>query len=142
MRQIDQLLERYAPLLEQVQHRPPDLTATAALAAVLHSFYTGVEHIFLIIAKRFDQHTPAGSAWHRELLVQMSTATPQRTAIVSPTLAQELAAYLAFRHFFRHAYAVLLDWRRMEAIVGTLPDVWARAKMELTAFLDRQVQGG
>ena len=52
--QIDQLLEIYADLLEQVRRETPGLVEVAAVASVLHSFYNGLERIFLSIAKGID----------------------------------------------------------------------------------------
>ena len=48
--QIDQLLAVYADLVERVQQRPPDLVEMTAMASVLHSFYNGLENIFLSIS--------------------------------------------------------------------------------------------
>jgi hypothetical protein len=36
-----------------------------ALASVLHSFYNGLENIFLSIARHVDQQVPTGDRWHR-----------------------------------------------------------------------------
>ncbi len=49
--QIDLLFEAYADLLDRVQKRTPDLVEVTAVASVLHSFYNGLENIFLSIAK-------------------------------------------------------------------------------------------
>jgi len=76
--QLDQLLTVYADLLERVQQRTPDQVEVAAIASVLHSFYNGLENIFLSIAKGVDQQVPTGSQWHRDLLVQMSQQTMSR----------------------------------------------------------------
>ena len=58
--QIDQLLAVYADLVERVQQRPPDLVEITAIASVLHSFYNGLENIFLSIAKGVDQQVYTG----------------------------------------------------------------------------------
>ena len=34
-----------------------------ALGSVLHSFYTGLEGIFLTVAKRVDEQVPSGNRW-------------------------------------------------------------------------------
>lgn len=57
---IDHLLAAYADLLLQVEQKPPDLVQVTALASVLHSFYNGVESIFIIIAKEIDDAVPTG----------------------------------------------------------------------------------
>ncbi len=69
--QIDQLLTVYADLLGRVHQHTPDMVEVTAVASVLHSFYNGLENIFLSIAKGLDQQVPTGSQWHQDLLVQM-----------------------------------------------------------------------
>jgi len=66
--QIDHLLEVYVDLLGRAQHKTPDLVETAAIASILHSFYNGLENIFLAIAKGIDGDVPKGNRWHRNLL--------------------------------------------------------------------------
>jgi len=50
MGQIDHLFESYTELLSRVQTRPPDLVEMTAVASVLHSFYNGLENIFMSVA--------------------------------------------------------------------------------------------
>ncbi len=59
--QIDRLFELYADLLEQVQKGTPGLVDATAVASVLHSFYNGLENVFLSIAKGIDADVPAGA---------------------------------------------------------------------------------
>ena len=59
--QIDRLFEAYADLLERIHENKPDLVEITALASVLHSFYNGLENIFLSIAKGIDMDVPIGS---------------------------------------------------------------------------------
>ncbi|HZQ07472.1 MAG TPA: hypothetical protein VFD70_12905 [Anaerolineae bacterium] len=70
--QIDELFTIYADLLSRVQQREPDTVEIAAVASVLHSFYNGVENIFLTIAKGLDKRVPSGPQSHRDLIVQMT----------------------------------------------------------------------
>jgi len=56
--QIDQLLKSYTDILYRVQEDTPDLVELTALASVLHSFYNGLEKIFLVIAKKVDKNVP------------------------------------------------------------------------------------
>lgn len=79
---IDHLLAAYADLLLQVEQKPPDLVQVTALASVLHSFYNGVESIFIIIAKEIDGAVPTGDRWHRDLLEQMGMANEFREAVL------------------------------------------------------------
>lgn len=133
---IEQNFGAYSELLTQSYESKPDLVDMTAIAAVLHSFYNGVENIFLRVARRIDCSVPTGEQWHRELLAQMATKTDDRTAVVSNEMVEQLEEYLSFRHFFRHAYSVFLDWDELGALVVPLSDVWSKFKGELRSFLD------
>lgn len=133
--QIDHLLESYAALLEKVQVVEPDLVETTAVASVLHSFYNGLENIFLSIAKGVDSVVPNTAKWHRDLLTQMTKPTQSRRLVLTPETAQLLTAYMGFRHFYRHSYSFTLDWSEMEGLAASLDVVWDAAKSEVQAFL-------
>jgi len=122
--QIDELLAGYMPLLELVSTRSPDLTEITAIAAVLHSFYNGIENIFGIVAKEIDQEFPAGNNWHRTLLEQMAQSSRFRKPLINEKDRSSLLQYLSFRHFFRHAYSFHLDWEQMAPLVNQINSVW------------------
>jgi hypothetical protein len=44
---------------------------------------------------------------------------------------EELKQYLAFRHFFSHAYALELHPERMENLVVGMPSVFSRLMREI-----------
>jgi hypothetical protein len=134
--QIDQLLAVYADLVERVQQRPPDLVEITALASVLHSFYNGLENIFLSIAKGLDEQVPIGDQWHRDLLIHMTRETANRGSVISIALAKKLADYLGFRHFYRHSYSFFLEWDKLQGLVTSLREVWEQVKEELHEFLE------
>ncbi len=134
--QIDRLLGSYADLLELVQVESPGLIEITASASVLHSFYNGIENIFLTIAKRIDRDTPTGNRWHRDLLTRMTKSASNRKAVVSVETRERLADYLAFRHFYRHSYSYSLEWTELEGLVISLTGVWQQTKVELEEFLD------
>jgi len=52
---IDHLFESYADLLERAQAKSPDLVEITAVAAVLHSFYNGLEGLVTPLAKVWGQ---------------------------------------------------------------------------------------
>jgi len=70
--QIDKLFASYSELLNHAQNNEPNLVEITALASVLHSFYNGLENIFLTIAKRIDSQIPDTDQWHRNLLTNMT----------------------------------------------------------------------
>jgi hypothetical protein len=135
--QIDELFAVYGDLLSKTGRETPDPVEVAALGSILHSFYNGLENIFLRVAKELDRNIPAGSDSHRPLLDQIGQPTLQRPALLSQAVTQQLESYLLFRHFYRHSYTHLLNWVKLEPLVASLQTVWSQAKAELNMFLDR-----
>jgi hypothetical protein len=133
---IEELFSSYDVLFMCVNQRDPDSIELAALGTVLHSFYNGIEGIFLLIAKQIDGEVPNESAWHQVLMNRMTMPATKRPAVISSQAADQLASYMKFRHYFRHAYAFMLDWTRMKQLVKDLPSVWTAFKDEVTVFAE------
>ena len=138
--QIDHLFEVYADLLERARENTPDVVEITAMASILHSFYNGLENIFLAVAKGIDKDVPSGGQWHRDLLEQMTRATPIRNPVLTDETSVQLDEYMGFRHFYRHSYSFFLNWERLELLVTPLPEIWEQAKDEIQQFL-RQIEG-
>jgi hypothetical protein len=133
--QIDELFEQFAELIASSVSSEPDLVQRAALASVLHSFYTGVEAILLTVAKRVDAQVPVGARWHRDLLDQSVAATDRRPAVLTAAVRTSLDRYLAFRHFFRQAYSFVLRWDDMRDLVTEVQQTWTDAKRDIERWL-------
>jgi hypothetical protein len=134
IRQVDKLLSTYDDLVRRSCQTPPSLDELPALANILHSFYMGIENIFLSIAKRCDESVPADKSWHKELLDQMLAKASKRPEVISAATSELLTEYLSFRHFSRHSYSFHLDWVRMKPLVVGLADAWASLKLDLENF--------
>lgn len=101
---------------------------------MLHSFYSGVENIFKLVAREIDENIPQGSAWHSDLLLQMSDSTPLRKSLISQEMVAMLLEYLNFRHVFRHAYTMQLKWGKMRNMVANLKAVFDKLEAEINSF--------
>lgn len=134
--QISTLLSKFHGFLQNVVHGEPDPIELAALASILHSFYTGLEKIFLSIAKGIEADVPTGGQWHRDLLRQMGQSLTTRPAVLSPEVIQKLLEYLGFRHFYRHAYSFVLNWVEIRKLVVSVDEVWNLVRKELENFVD------
>ena len=141
VRQIDELLEKYIELIQRSLNTTPDLVEITALASVLHSFYNGLENIFLAVAKSVDGKVPSGPQWHRDLLSQMTKSTSERGQVIKGRKGQVLGKYLAFRHFFRHSYSFFLDWNELINLVEPLYQVWVEVRGDLEHFIAILQQG-
>jgi len=136
VQQIDTLLESYKSLLAKCKEKEPDLIEITAIASVLHSFYNGIENMFLSITRRIDNIVPSGSHWHRDLLTRMTEDIDVKQSVISDDSKEKLADYLGFRHFFRHSYSFFLEWDELKKLVHPLRDVWTQVKTEIESFLD------
>ena len=137
--EINKLFETYKDSLFDLKE-PPCLVELTALASVLHSFYNGIEKIFLIIAKEIDKQVPKDINWHKQILHQMSVKTEFRNEVISNKTKENMANYLAFRHFFRHAYSFYLEWDEMEKLVDPMKYIWKEFKSEVLLFLKNTIK--
>ncbi len=84
--------------------------ATTVVAASLHHYYSAIEALVERAMRAFGHSLPSGARWHVELLELAALEVEGvRPALFGPTAGTALLELLAFRHFFRHAYAVSWD---------------------------------
>ncbi len=133
--EIDREFTSYKLLFDLIKLRTPDLVEMTALASVLHSFYNGVENIFLLIAKKVDKNIPSGLKWHNELLRQMTIKNQLRPEVIDNGTFEVLKDYLLFRHFIRHSYKWRLNWDEFKGIALNAEDSWNIIKAQLIQFI-------
>jgi len=108
-----------------------------SVALNLHSFYSGIERLFELIARHVDEDVPTSPTWHRQLLQQMAVERPEiRPAVISQDNAQALDEFRRCRHLVRNAYAMELTPAKMTGLTNTLTHVWSRLHAEFLAFAD------
>jgi hypothetical protein len=102
----------------------------AGVAALLHNLYNGVENVLKQIVQAQGTPMPTGDSWHRDLL---SLAADRH--VISRETLDALKPYLAFRHFFSHAYALDLQAPLMEELVANARSVLRRFQKDLDEAL-------
>jgi hypothetical protein len=131
--------ERIAAELENVEEALAALPAEATLptlsrlelggtAALLHSFYNGIENIVKQLVLARGLAIPTGATWHRDLL-----ELAVEGKLIAAHARDSLAPYLAFRHFFVHGYSVEL---RADLLVALVRDA-----RQTLALLRRDLHG-
>lgn len=104
-------------------------------AAILDTYYTGVEKAFSRIAMALDGGVPQGQAWHRQLLEDMAiTIAEVRPAVLSAQTLRELEPFLGFRHRFRNLYLFDLEAQPLRSLLAGQPASWATLRADLVAF--------
>src|SRR5207253_4431472 len=98
------------------------------LASYAHDFYQAIESIFERVAVYLDGGVPKGGDWHTQLLMEMYQEIPKiRPAVITDdVLYARLDDYRKFRHIFRMAYRIELEWDKLEPKILNMHDTFAR----------------
>ena len=106
------------------------LLELAGVAALLHNFYNGIENILkqILLSKKII--LVESQSWHKDLLEKAATG-----GIISEDCKSQMGQYLAFRHFFSHAYALDLYPEKMEPLVENSQKLLSIFKNEIHKFI-------
>ena len=134
LEQMDQAL-RELPAARRV--RALTVLELGGTASLLSSLYHGVENILKQGLLAVGVALPNGAAWHRDLLQSAS-----EHGIVSVELRERLAPYMAFRHFFTHAYGFDLDPESLAPLVRDIRAVCGCFEREARRYARKQAARG
>ncbi len=107
------------------------------VALNLHSFYSGIERVFELIASNVDDILPEGENWHQSLLKQMAEEMSDvRPAVISDFLRLGLDEFRGFRHIVRNVYTYKFNSARIEKLTEKAGPLFNQLQAELLAFAD------
>ena len=104
----------------------------AGVAALLQNFYNGIENILKLSLKERNIPLPEGGSWHKELL-----KLAVNDNLISKATMIKLGEYLAFRHFFSHAYALDLYAEKLEPLVEGIRDIYKDFQKDISSYLKK-----
>lgn len=135
--ELEQVLGRARQAWLRLLQTPEEWAYLDAVALNLHGFYSGVERLFVLIARNVDERIPTGQTWHRDLLRWMAEDVPEmRPAVIGQTTAHTLDEFRRFRHLVRNVYTMNLTPEKIESLMAVLPKLWSTLREELLAFAE------
>ena len=115
-----------AALPEERSYSELSTLELAGVATLLHNFYSGVENILKHVVQDRGLELPGGEFWHRDLVTLAVSAQ-----LLQEVTAEKLRQYLAFRHFFVHAYALDLLPERLEPLDNGIRKVFHAFRQDI-----------
>jgi hypothetical protein len=107
-----------------------------SVAYQLHNFYGAVEELLKVVAIYFENNVSETAQWHSLLLLRMTqTAEGVRPSVISTESYALLNALRAFRHFFRHAYGVPIDFAQLQSNLTKAQQLKPLLDQDLDCFL-------
>ena len=131
---LDKHCSKLSLLAEYTSQTEPDEVYLAGIASMIHSYYNGVENVFKLINKASDNASFEGNKSHLLLLEFMAEKTEKRSAVISAETRESLREFMAFRHFFRHAYSFNLQWNKIKPLLHSVSENWKNLRSEFMTF--------
>ncbi|HEX9652572.1 MAG TPA: HepT-like ribonuclease domain-containing protein [bacterium] len=103
----------------------------SAIGSFLHHCYNGMENILNRILKFKRIKISDSASSHKDLL---NVAVEKK--IITQGLSDQLDKYRGFRHFFVHAYGVLLEEEELRPLAVSLPGVWKQFDQEIENLIN------
>jgi hypothetical protein len=131
---VARLLAEFEHAARRLEEPDTETLVVYGVAALLESFYTGMERTLSRIAAAIGAQ-PTGSNWHRDLLASMTLDIPERRpAVLTRSTATALDPFLAFRHRFRNLYVFDLERAPLLVLLARGEDAWRQFDADLEIF--------
>jgi hypothetical protein len=141
LQELEHVVERCLDIWQQAEQSQDDRYIDG-VALNLHSFYTGLERIFELIAAEVDRSVVQSPHWHQQLLRQMATPIPEvRPAVISDDVRDKLDRYRGFRHVVRNIYAFEIDQELIAPLLRDLAATFESVKADIRSFADTLTGG-
>ncbi|MGK7952772.1 MAG: hypothetical protein AB4368_29265 [Xenococcaceae cyanobacterium] len=109
-----------------------------SVAYQIHNLYNAVEDLLKLVAAHFENQITDTAHWHTALLRRMNQeVTGIRPALLSEEGYIILNSLRGFRHFFRHAYGVPIDYAQLKINLDKARQLKSLLEKDLENFLNR-----
>lgn len=108
-----------------------------SVAYQIHNFYNAIEDLLKIVAAHFENQISDTARCHSLLLQRMSQEIPGiRPSLLSQESYLLLNILRGFRHFFRHAYGVPIEYEQLQINLNKSRQLYPRLEQELHQFFN------
>lgn len=115
--------------------RTDDPVRLESVAYQLHNFYNAIEDLLKLVASHFENQISDTARWHSVLLQRMSQEIPGiRPVVISQESYLLLNSLRGFRHFFRHAYGVPIDYEQLQINLNKARQLYPNLEKDLNQF--------
>lgn len=133
---IDLICNNVKEKYSQLGGKKLDYFEISAFGYLLHNFYNACENLLLRIASVFE-NTIDKEEWHKDLLLQMKLDIENiRPRVIRSELVPLLDEYRRFRHLFRHAYSIQLDWEKINLLITKLEKTKSLFLEDIQQFIE------
>ena len=124
-------IEKTLDVIQEARRRAePSYVELSAIGASLHHCYSGMENILKRLLKAQNISIPDSASSHKYLL---NTAVSK--GIITESMLDRLDKFRGFRHFFVHAYGILLNEEELMPLAEDIPDAWQQFLSEIEIHL-------
>ena len=117
---------------------PDDPIRLESVAYQIHNLYNAVEDLLKLVAAHFENQITDTAHWHTALLRRMTQeVTGIRPALLSEECYLILNSLRGFRHFFRHAYGVPIDYAQLQINLDKARQLNSLLKKDIENFLNK-----
>jgi hypothetical protein len=114
-----------------------DEASLESVAYQIHNLYNAVEDLLKLLATRFENQITDTAQWHSALLRRMTQAVKgMRPAVISEESYALLNGLRSFRHFFRHAYGVSIEFEQLKVNLARAQGVRSLLQRDIHRFLE------
>ncbi|MGF1513988.1 MAG: hypothetical protein ACFB5Z_09885 [Elainellaceae cyanobacterium] len=138
---IEAQREAIARVFTMLEQRAEGLTPDyperlESVAYQLHNVYSAIEDLLKIIATYFENSVSDTAQWHSMLLKRMTQPVKGvRPAALSAESFALLNGLKAFRHFFRHAYGISIDFAQLQSNLEKAQQLKPLLNKDISSFL-------
>lgn len=114
-----------------------DLVRMESIAYQIHNLYNAAEDLLKLIAAHFENQIVDTARWHSALLQRMTQGVDGiRPALLSQETYLTLNALRGFRHFFRHAYGVPIEYPQLKINLDKAQSLSNYLEQDIKRFLE------